>query len=213
MLNKEPSPQQAKLGFREAVLSSFKFLTEIGLHPVDEKVTFVRYESSEVFINVFHGRASHEINVEIGRLKDPKKTLSIGSIVEWAGAYKAEGFGQRVMFQVSTREGVQEFVPKLAALVKKYAIPLLRNDDSAWGAALDLQGRRWNEYVKEVNLTVLREKAEAAWHAKDYIRVLELYDPVRQDLSEVEAKKLAYAEHQVLTAEGVGSRPSSRKSR
>lgn len=204
MLSIEPGPERAKLGFKEAVLSSFKFVTELGLHAVDEKVTFVRYESPEVFINVYHGRASFEMNVEIGRMRDPNKTLSIGGIVEWAGAYKTEGFGQHVMFQVSTREGVQEFVPKLAALVRKYAIPLLRNDDSAWNAALDLQGRRWDEYVKEVNLAALREKAEAAWHAKDYVRVVELYEPVRQDLTEVEAKKLAYAEHQVAMKVRIG---------
>lgn len=213
MLKLEPSRERERLGFKDAVLSNFKFLRQLGLRPVEKKMTLVRYKSRHVFVDVYHGRASFELGVEIGRLTDPKKTLSIETIVDWAGAYKAEGFGQHVMFQVSTREGVQEFVPKLAALVKKYAIPLLRNDDSAWGAALDMQRHQWNEYVKSVNLRQLREKAEAAWHAKDFVQVVELYEPVRQDLTEVEAKKLAYAEHQVLTAEGVGSRSSSRKRR
>jgi hypothetical protein len=65
--------------------------------------------------------------------------------------------------------------------------------------------------VREGNLSVVRSKVDAAWHAKDYARVIELYGPVREDLTEVEAKKLAYAEQQVLAAEGVGSRSSSRK--
>ncbi|MGH9733761.1 MAG: hypothetical protein ACRD8A_04120 [Candidatus Acidiferrales bacterium] len=213
MLKVEPNPERERLGFKDAVLSSFKFLRDLGLRPVEKKMTLVRYKSRHVFVDVYHGRASFELGVEIGRLADPKKTLSIATIVDWAGAYKAEGFGQHVMFQVTTREGVQEFVPKLAALVKKYAIRLLRNDDSAWDAALNLQRRQWDEYVKEVHLGHVREKAEAAWHAKDYIRVVELYEPVRQDLTEIEAKKLAYAEHQILTAEGAGSRSSSRGGR
>lgn len=213
MFNVEPNPQREQLGFKNSVLSSFKFLTEFGLRTVEKKMTFVGYKSRHVFLNVYHGRASYELGIQIGRLTDPKKTLSLATIVDWAGARKAEGFGKHVMFQVSTREGVQEFVPKLAALVKKYAVSLLRNDDSAWREALELQGRRWNEYVKEVNLAALREKAETAWHAKDYVRVAELYEPVRQDLTEIEAKKLAYAERQALTGEGAGPHSSSRKRR
>ena len=37
MLNKEPSPERARLGFKEAVLSSFQFLNDAGLR----KTTFV----------------------------------------------------------------------------------------------------------------------------------------------------------------------------
>jgi len=213
MLNKEPSPERAKLGFKDAVLSSFKFLGEFGLRPIEEKVTFVRYESSEVFLNVYHGRASFEMGVELGRLKDPEKELHIFTIVYWAGAEKAEGFGQHVMFQIGTLEGVQEFVPKLAVLVKKYAVPLLRGDEDSYRSALEFQARRFADEIKQGNSRVIRGKAEAAWHAKDYAQIVELYGPVRDDLNEVEAKKLAYAEQQILAAEGVGSRSSSRKKR
>jgi hypothetical protein len=202
MLTREPGPNRWMLGFKEAVLSSFKFLGEFGLSAVDEQVTFVRYESPEVFVNVYHGRASYELGVEIARLKEPNRKLTIYSIIAWLGVEKAEGMGQPVMFQVSSREGVQEFVPKLAALVKKYAAPLLRGDESAYRSALEFQEKQWNEYVKEVNLKNIRNRAEAAWHAKDYAQVVELYDPVRDDLSDVEAKKLAYAEQQVLTDVG-----------
>jgi hypothetical protein len=114
-----------------------------------------------------------------------------------------------VAFQVSSREGVQEFVPKLAALVKKYAAPFLRGDRTAFDSAFEIRSERAKNYAKEVNLRSVRGKTEAAWHAKDYAQVVELYGPVREDLTEVEAKKLAYAE--VLTSEGVGSRSRPRK--
>jgi hypothetical protein len=71
------------------------------------------------------------MGVELGRLKDPEKTLHIFTMVYWAGAEKAEGFGQHVMFQIGTLEGVQEFVPNLAVLVKKYAVPLLWGDEDS----------------------------------------------------------------------------------
>jgi hypothetical protein len=205
MLKMQPGPERAKLGFQEAVLSSFKFLGEFGLDPVEQEVTFIRYESPNVFVNVYHGRASFELGVEVGRLKEPEQKLHIFTIVHWAGAAKAEGFGQHVMFQVGTREGVQEFVPKLAALVKKYATPLLRGDEGAYRSVLEFRGRQYADEVKQDNLSIVRGKAEEAWHAKDYARVVELYTPVREELTEVEAKKLTYAEKQPLASESVGS--------
>lgn len=208
MLNKEPGPERAKLGFKEAVLSSFQFLNDGGLRPVQQEMTFVRYESPEIFVNVYHGRASFELGVEIGRLREPQSKLTLYDIVAWAGAEKGEGLGQHVTFQVSSREAVQEFVPKLAELVKKHAGPFLRADDAAFDSAFEIQSERAKNYAKNVNLSQMRKKADAAWHAKDYARVIELYGPVRDDLDEVETKKLSYAEQQV--AEGVGSH-SSRK--
>jgi hypothetical protein len=213
MLNKEPGPERAKLGFKETVLSSFEFLGDFDLHPVQEEVTFVRYESSEVFVNVFHGRASFELGVEIGRLKQPTEKLTLYDIVAWAGAEKAEGFGQHVRFQVSSRNGVQEFVPKLASLINKHAAPLLRGDGAAYDSALESQSEREKEYAKEENLKSVRSKAEAARQAKDYAQVVELYDSMRKDLTKVEGKRLAYAEQQILAAEGVSPRSSNRRKR
>lgn len=209
MLTKEPGPERAALGFPEATRSSFRFLETMGFRPVEEKVTFVRYESSEMFVNVYHGRASYELGLEIGRLDEPNKRLYLEDIVVWAGAEKAEGFGQHTMFQVSSREGVHEFVPKIAALLKKYGLPLLRDDKEAFAAAKALQSSRAKALTKEFNMRGVRRKAEAAWHAKDYAQVIELYDPVRDDLTEIEAKRLAYAEQQVLT--DVGPRSTRRK--
>jgi hypothetical protein len=213
MLTKEPGPERAKLEFKETVLSSFKFLGDSGLRPVEEEVTLVRYESSEVFVNVFHGRASFELGVEIGRLNEPAEKLTLYDIVAWAGAEKTEGFGQHVAFQVSSRKGVHELVPKLAVLIKKHAAPLLRGDRAAYHSALAIQSERAGQYAMEVNLGQVRSKAEAAWQAKDYAQVIELYDSMRKDLTEVQAKKLIYAEQQVLTVEGVKPRSSERRRR
>ena len=202
MLTKEPGPKRAALEFRETTLSSFRFLEAMGFRPVEEKVTFVRYESSEIFVNVYHGQASYELGLEIGRLDEPQTKLYLEDVVAWAGAEKAEGFGQHTMFQVNSQVGVHEFVPKIAALLKKYGLPLLRNDKEAFAAAKALQSSRAKALTKEFNMRGVRTKAEAAWRAKDYAQVVELYDPVRDDLTNVEAKKLAYAEQQVTGSVG-----------
>jgi len=209
MLNKDPSPDRARLGFQDAVLSSFKFLSEFGLRSIEEKTTFVRYESPRVFVNIYHGRASFELGIEVGRLAEPNETLTLYDIVAWAGAETAERFGQHVMFQVSSPEGVKEFVLKLALLLEKYGAPFLKGQDNAYRETQEIRSQAAIEYVNKMHFGDLRRKAEAAWHSKDYARVVELYSPSSKGLTEVEAKKLTYAEHQVLAAESESSRSSS----
>jgi len=211
MLQIDPSPERERLAFKDTVLSTFGFLCDLGFRPVEQEMTYVRYESAEVFVNVYHGRASFELGVELGTLREPNKKLTLYDIVAWAGAEKIEGFGQRVSFQVSSREGVQSFVPKLAALVKKHAKLLLKGDLAAFDTAFEIQSERARSYAKEVNLTSVRAKAEGAWHGKDYAKVAELYGQVRDGLTGVEAKRLAYAEQHVLTVKDRSSSTTRRK--
>jgi hypothetical protein len=206
----EPSPQRARLGFREAALSSFVFLKDMGFRLVECKTTFVRYESSEVFVNIYHGRASFELGVEIGSINEPSEKFTLQDIITWAGAEKAEGFGQHVMFQVSSRNGVNEFVPKLAHLVARYGAAFLKADASAYHSVRESRLRSAAEFEKNINLKNARRRADVAWHAKDYVQVVKLYSSLRQELSKVETKRLAYAERRVLSDEGMSSQPTTR---
>lgn len=213
MLKVNPGPEREQLGFRDAVVSSFKFLSAFGFHLVREESTFARYESQTVFVNVYHGRASYELGVEIGRLAEAEEKLTIYDVVAWANAEKVEGFGQHTMFQVSSREGVREFVPKLAELVKKYAGLLLRNEPNAYESVKEIRSLWASEGMKQMRLRNVRKEAEVAWHQKDYAQVVELFSSIRDDLSESEAMKLAYAEKQILTPTGVSKSPTRRKNR
>ena len=206
MLHIDPNPERAKLDFKDTVLSDFRFLCDFNFRPVKEDPTFVRYESPEVFVNIYHGRASFELGVEIGRLNEPDEKVTLFEIIAYAGAEKAEGLGQHVTFQVSTREGVREFVPKLARLIHKYGMPFLKPSSIAYRDAHDFRVKAGAEYEKQVNLADMRRRAENAWHSKDYLQVIELYRPIGTDLTEVETKRLAYAEQQILsTNEKAGS--------
>ena len=110
-------------------MANFEFLCSMGFKQVTEDETLVRYESDVVFVNVYHGRTSFDIGVEIGRLGRPDK-YGLDSIILEAGrdAWKAEGFDRSPMFQVSKKEGVQNIVSKVALLVEKYGRPFLQGD-------------------------------------------------------------------------------------
>jgi hypothetical protein len=202
----KPGPERGVLGFKEAVLDGFRFLESYGLKVVKKDVTFVRYEarrffSNKVFVNIYHGRSSFEIGVEVGRRDRPEK-YDLGYLVSWAGAWEAEGFGRATMFQVSSREGVQRFVPKVAELLKKYGDPFLRGSPALY-RELDRANQRESEkFARTQKLVDARREAESAWSQKSFARVVELYKPFRRELTDIEAKRLAYAEkHRVVPPE------------
>jgi hypothetical protein len=198
MLHMEPGANREQLGFREAVLFDFGFLGSYGFRPVQEEVTFVRFESTAVFVNIYHGRASFELGAEIGRLTNPGEKISLHDVVAWAGANKVEGFGEHVVFQVSSHEGVQEFVRRLAKLIQKYATPFLKGDADAYKCVAEASSRNTADYMKSMKLDRIRTKAEIAWHQKDFPQVAELYGSMRDDLNSVEAGRCAYAEKHLV---------------
>ncbi len=213
MLKKKPNTEREKLKFREAVLDSFGFLENEGYYIAKQEITYIRYESSLVFINVYHGRASFELGMEIGRLSEPKNVLTLNDIISWYGVDKGKEADHPVAFQVSSRKGVQEFVPKIADLLKNCAIPLIRGDVEAFTSAFKLQSKRSNEYEKEVNLKNVRNRVEAAWQMKDFYQVTELLSSIKGDLTQVEIKKLAYAEQNVATMDADGLRSINNRKR
>lgn len=213
MFQTDPGKDRWKLGFKDAVLSNFGFLRTYGLKPVEEDVTLVRYESDAVFVNVYHGRGSFEIGAEIGRL-DRTEKYGLDYIVSWAGkqAWEAEGFGRGTMFQVSTHEGVQNFVPKVAELVKKYGDPFLTGNPVFYDELQKVNEQASMAFEREQMLTRIRKEADAAWTAKDFARVAELLQPIRPDLTDVESKRLAYAEkHAGTTAHMSGEEIAKRR--
>ena len=130
MVTTEPSKERASLGFADAVASAFEFLIkDLSFVCVKREVTFVRYESNTVFVNVYHGRASFELNVKIGKREigsaAQEHSFTIGEILHVANSQEAENYRP---YQVTTAESVKKFVDELARLVKEYAIPALCGD-------------------------------------------------------------------------------------
>jgi hypothetical protein len=50
------------------------------------------------------------------------------------------------------------------------------------------------KFQREQMIAQIRKEAKAAWVAKDFARVAELFQPVRDHLIPIDIKKLAYAE-------------------
>ena len=194
----ERGVDREKLCFTQEVLAAFDFLTkEYSFRCVRKSATFVRYESPNVFVNVYHGRGSYELGCEIGSLlskipENDKFTLS--DIVQLADAQKETGY---TFFQASTVDRVKMLVPRLSELVKKYAVSALKGDKRTFEQLRELVQKNSDDYIKDMNLAHMRKRADKAWHDKNYTKIIELYKTMQTDLNEIEKRRLKYAKKMI----------------
>jgi len=193
------NPERIKLQFDQEVLKAFLFLVrEYKFRVTLITPTLVKYESTYLIINVYHGRMSYELGIETIRKGDFPESREQGFTLDELVALL--GSQEDCYFQVSTQKGVHLFVPKLAALFRKYAEQILKTYDSKifdklWEQRLYFR----KKFAEEVELRHVREKAQDAWNKKDYLKIVILYNPIKHLLSQVELKKLEYAEKKTKT--------------
>ena len=195
----EPTVNRERLGFPDAVEVAFRFLEDRGFRCVSELSTFVRFEHDEVFVNVFHGRSSYELGVEVGHralvhdnLVEEKFALSdLVSISDPAMTLPG--------FAAVTSEQVKKFVPQLAKLTERFGGSMLNGDLAAF-TALRLDTAARSEAMREGwRASQLRERADLAWQDKDFGRVVDAYGEMASELRTVglrpsELARLKYAE-------------------
>ncbi|MGH9874488.1 MAG: hypothetical protein ACRD9S_18695 [Pyrinomonadaceae bacterium] len=192
MFTTRPGADRRKLGFKEAVLSAFDFLTlEYEFRVTQTEPTFVRYESDRVFVNVYHGRTSYELGVKIGRLSDlPGREYSIEDLLDALGKREESGYAYA---SVRTPQLIVRFVPRLSAVIKEYASSALRGDSATFEQLAAVQQTKGDALTKEWELQDARQEAETAWRQKDYAKLVQVLGSIEEDLTPAEAKKLQYA--------------------
>ena len=191
---KNKAADRARLGFVQVVLSSFSFLVnDHNFRVMKTEPTFVRYESADVFVNIYHGRASFELGFEMGRLNDgsgmEEQPYSLDMIIELMGAKEETGY---TFLQASTPTRVKELVPKLAKLVKTYAAPLFTGDPHTFEQLMQTRLQMSNQLYDDMRLRDVRRKADKAWQARDYVALVDLYESILEHLTPAEIKKLQY---------------------
>jgi len=189
-----PVVDRAELGFVEAAQAAFSFLVEDrGFRLVRlEPPTFLRYESDTIFVNIYHGRQSYELNVEIGRIADPMGRSY--RLPEVLGALFGWDDRRRTYFQASSSPVVRRCIETIADLVTRHYQQVLMGDREALDRIAAHTAEKAHMLEKEAVQRRVRGAAEKAWRAKNYAKVRELYESIRDDLSLVERKRLEYAE-------------------
>ena len=199
-------PDRWRLRFAEAVVREFAFLeSELGFRRTKEETTFVRYESDRLFLNVFHGRGSFEIGVELGRLAEPTTHYRLPILV----AALAPEYEGRTVFQASSQEAVQNCVAEAARLLREKcgaalaghaeALRLAEQESQAEGERLTLR--------YQFGATIAR--ADEAWESKDLARAKVLYETAECALDDTRSRRLRYLLRKQGKAKFGGRDPSS----
>jgi hypothetical protein len=186
--------ERLRLRFTELVEEAFRFLeNRFGFRLVrSEPPTLVRYESGPIFLNVYHGRRSYEIDVEVGRVAEPGgRSYRLRDVLDALGEPDAK---RRTYFSASDPPGVRRAVEEAAELVASHYEPLLRGDEAAFQRVAERTKEHDREVTRGIVQRPVRDEAERAWRGRDYERVKELYGAIRADLSPTETKRLEYAE-------------------
>lgn len=195
-----PTISRRALHFAETVGEEFGFLAASGFELVQSQPTFVRFESRRAYVNVYHGRRSFELGLEIGPLQTTRLEESPFSMSEIVRLAEPEDSGGYRNFATRTVEGVNEGVRRLASLLRGYVESGLLRDPGVF-ARLGRQRAAWSEELaRSVDLAQLRRELDPAWHAKDYSRVVELLEPLRAALTPSELKTLAFAKKRLQDA-------------
>jgi hypothetical protein len=182
---------RTQLHFREEAEVAFRFLErDYGFRLVENDETSLRYESPEgVFVNVYHGRSSYELKFEVGRL-DSAATDERFYPVDFV---ELSGVSEESFFQASNAERVRRYLPELARVLAEHGSSALRGDPFVFKRLRDIQASRSDSLLLSWKLADARAEADAAWRDKNYSRVVQAYEPLKEHLMPSERKKLDYA--------------------
>jgi len=187
--NRGESKDRALLRFSEQAEQHFCFLQNKGFRCVRHDPTFVRFESQSLFVNLYHGRKSFELGLELGRLGSSENAFPMWHLLKAAAAPGAEKY---LDYVARTPVAVENGLRRLAALFRGHVLEIL--SDPQLFRILDRQRSDEVERLeRDVKLEQVRQALAVAWNSRDFDQVVRLLDPVKCELAPSELKKLQYA--------------------
>lgn len=183
--------QDRILGFQSIVLELFGWLEGYSYCMTGASSTIVRYEGPLGFVNVYHGRSSYEIGVEVGPPGDEQiACYSMSELIRLKDDEEAKKYRNPVVTSLQSMKG---FVAIQAQRLKVYGHRILAGNTMVWHD-LEQQRQRWSEeYAMDVLLSQVRSEAARSFREQNFKRVVELLSPVERRLTPAECKKLEYA--------------------
>jgi hypothetical protein len=178
---------RALLGFTDIVRKRFAFLASYGFTEIEALPTIVRYSSGSLAVNVYHGRQSYEIGLQVGH---GDEQYSMSELIRAADPIVGNSYRNPV---ATTADSVVSNIEWLAELLRRYGDRALRND-SDFFAGLKAQKKSWAiGYELDVLEAQIRPQAEAAFREGRFREAVQLYERIAVRLSPAEQAKLAAA--------------------
>ena len=188
--------------FETTVLQEFLFLEkDFGFELTKESDYQFIAKSRNCHVVIDFDR--NVIGCWIEKLDIPRNHPDRGKAVEWIA--NCFGFQDDELRFLADEESIIRQIKLQAKLLKTYCEPFLLADFTEW--------KHVNEYIKAQTkiekqihnaqsmdrlISEIRQEADAAWLARDYGKVIELFETMGEFLMPSERKKLEYSKNHVL---------------
>jgi len=182
------------LRFKEEVMRQFQFLEALGFQCTAAESTIVSYESSTMVINIFHGRQSYEIGLEIALISKLDKFYSIFEILQLVDARRFRDYRN---YMTHSEEGIVDGVRRLAELFRECLDSGILADAEIFSKLEEVCGGLTRDYWLKAELAHAREIASDAWAKGDFQRFVNTFSSLQEHLSGSELKKFEYAKREI----------------
>lgn len=179
--------------FLELAEKKFSFLNSLGFKVSQRESTLLRFESSRVFVEVYHEDYSYHVGLDLGRLLEGE-VYSLHELLTLVAP--AELVHARC--QAATPEVLERCLSTIAALVDKQCRPLLLGDPAAFASLRSTVAPLRARSTLQAQLGSIIRRADSAWEAKDLPLAMTLYEQAEPALERSRARRLAYLRKKAL---------------
>jgi len=178
-----------RLAFIAHASTAFQFLKGSGFRTTRTEPTFVRFESGDVYVQVFHGRSSFAVGVEFGRLNVSGEVLTLA---EALAALCPERVPE-AHHQASNEDSLRRGLEGMAQITRACCGDLLLGDKSTFERVEAVANELRKARTLDAQFGAIRDKAESAWSNKNYPEACRLYSEMAEVLTETEKRRLEYS--------------------
>jgi len=168
-------------------MKCFDFLLRLGFAVVRREETLVRFESDTVFVNVYHGRSSYQVGLELGRIRED----DLYSLHEVLSAVAPADL-QRARCQTSDPVVLERCLAAIAETVERNCQPLLVGGASAFEDLRSVVSPKRQAATVQAQFGAIIDEADRTWDRKDFGQAAELYEKASPGLDETRRRRLGY---------------------
>lgn len=155
----------------------------------------LRFETPDSYVAVtYDASRSHEVSIWLGELpEDAEPPLELADALR-ATDCGVEDIRFAELIQTSDVKALSRLLEQASQLLREFAYQLLEGRHDAFVAARAMRSERAAEYTEELRNASVLEEADAAWARKEYGRVHDLLNPIKDTLDDSRRRRLEFAE-------------------
>ncbi len=176
-----------RLGFVAAALKAFAFLDHLSFSVVRRESTLIRFESGSVFINVYHGRSSYHVGLELGRLQEGE-LYSLHEVLSATAPSELD----RARCQTADPATLARCLTSMAETVERNCQLLLMGDDTAFEKLESVVTSMRKAATLQATFGAILDRADQAWEHKNLSEAANLYEQAAPALDEKRRRRLEY---------------------